>query len=66
MRYASIKRNWFDNLYDNICRALTEYEEGSVDCENLYRSLVEIQNLMCNAEIDEDEDGFKATFRCGF
>lgn len=63
MKYRSIKNNWFDRLYNNICRVLTEYEEGEVDCENLYSTLVEIQNLMCRAEIDEDDDGFMAIFR---
>lgn len=66
MKYASIKRNWFDQLYDDICKLLTDYEEGEMEVTTWYEVLVDIQNLMCNAEIDEDEDGFKATFRCGF
>lgn len=40
MRYFILK-----DLYDEICRVLTEYEEGECGAEDLYHMLVKLQNL---------------------
>ena len=31
-------------IYDEISRVLTEYEEGEVSADNLYETLVKVQN----------------------
>ena len=39
-------------LYRQIVRVLTEYENGGATEEELYHTLVDVQNWMCNQEYD--------------
>lgn len=38
------RRKLRNDTYDDICRALTNYEEGNADADDLYNALVAIQN----------------------
>lgn len=54
-----------NNLYDELSRVLTDYEEDNCDTEDLYDMLVKIQNawegtITCQIDIsDEQEQSFK-------
>lgn len=41
-------------IYDMICRVLTEYEEGNYNGDNLYYALCNIQNHWEDIIIAED------------
>ncbi len=44
-----------NELYDMICRVLTDYEEGNANAEDLYDVLVEVQNRWEDVITAQDE-----------
>ena len=44
-----------NEIYDMICRVLTDYEEGNANAEDLYNVLVKVQNRWEDVITAQDE-----------